>query len=318
MPEPIDAWWTRRQRSKSREVPYELGTFRDEWAHYPALQRQFHPDLNGGIALSQVPPAADVLLLWMCELGHRFAATPWEQRQKPSGSRRKSTWCPECTAGSGAAPRRRGAARGPSTRSARSGSDPVAEQRAEGYGLVAERAAGESKRAPMPTGLIDVRPATCERSPAARLDPGTAFASPCAPPTASAAESNLRALLHERLDLGLADEIRPNAVRTKEAFFTHLEVWPDIVIDELRVAVEYDTTGRDGLEHVGQRLDVDRRKDRLLRACGWEVIRIRTGHLPSLGRYDLAAPGVSGLLADRIVDRLREVRGPLFVDAYVR
>lgn len=298
MPEPIDAWWSRRRRSKARDVPYEPGTFRDEWAHYPALQRQFHPDLNHGIALSQVPPAADVLLLWQCELGHRFAATPWEQRQKPSGSRRKSTWCPECTAGSGAAPTRR-----PRSLSGRS----------ESKGRTPGR-----RLDPMPPGLVDVRPATCERSPAARLAPGDAFASPCAPPTASAAESNLRALLDERLDLGLVDDTRPNAVRTKEAFFNHLEVWPDIVIEPFRVAIEYDTTGRDGLEHVGQRLDVDRRKDRLLRATGWEVVRIRTGHLPHLGLHDLSAPGVSGLLADRIVDRLREVRGPLFVDAYLR
>jgi len=287
MPEPIDAWWHRRQRSKARDVPYELGTFRDEWAHYPALQRQFHPDLNGGIALSQVPPAADVLLLWQCELGHRFAATPWEQRQRPTGSRRKSIWCPECTLKSGASPR---PARRPAPR----------------------------RLEPMPKGLVDVRPATCERSPAARLEPGAAFASPCSPPTASAAEAVLRALLDERLDLGLTADARPTAVRTKEAFFNHLEVWPDIVIDELRVAIEYDTTGRDGLEHVGQRLDIDRRKDRLLRATGWEVIRIRTGHLPDLGPHDLEAPGVSGKLADRIVDRLRELRGALIVDAYAR
>ena len=299
MPEPIDAWWARRQRSKARHVPYEVGTFRAEWAHYPALQRQFLPDLNGGIALSQLPPAADVLVLWMCEIGHRFAATPWEQRQKPNGSRRKSTWCPECTAGSGAAPRR------------------VSRITASRARPVAERAGGETKRT-MPAGLVDVRPATCETSPAARLAPGTAFASPCAPPTASAAESNLRALLDERLDLGLTADGRPNAVRIKEPFFNHLEVWPDVVIDELRVAIEYDTTGRDGLEHVGRRLEVDRRKDRLLRATGWEVIRIRTGHLPALGQFDLAAPGVSGILADRIIERLREIRGPLFVDAYLR
>ena len=288
MPEPIDAWWRRRQRSKAREVPYEVGTFRDDWAHYPALQRQFHPGLNAGIALSQVPPAAEVLLLWQCELGHRFAATPWDQRQRPTGSRRKSIWCPECTLKSGASPR------------------------------PAKRRSPRTRLEPMPDGLVDVRPATCERSPALRRVPGESFASPCAPPTSSAAESFLRAMLDERLDLGLAAERRPNAVRTREAFFDHLEVWPDIVIDELKVAIEYDTTGRDGREHVGQRLDTDRRKDRLLRAVGWEVIRIRTGHLPELGPFDLEAPGVSGRLADRIVDRLGEIRGDLIVGAYAR
>lgn len=268
MPEPVAAWWERRQRSKGAVVPYDVGRYRDAWAHYPALHRQYHPDLNEGIALSQVPPAADVLLLWVCELGHRFAATPWEQRQRPSGSRRRSTWCPECAVGAGrAAPRR-------------------------------------------------VRP--CTRSSAGSLQPGTAFHSPCAPPTASAAESALRALLDARLDLGLDAPDRPNAVRIREPFFDHVEVWPDVVVEPLRVAIEYDTTGRDGLEHVGRREAVDRRKDRLLRSVGWEVIRVRTGRLPHLGPHDLAAPGVSGLLADRIVERLREVCGPLLVDAYRR
>jgi len=286
MAEPVEAWWSRRQRSKGAEIPYPVGRFRDDWAHYPALHRQFHPDLNGGIALSQVPPAADVLLLWVCELGHRFAATPWEQRQRPSGSRRRSTWCPECAAGSGAAPRR-----------------------ATVSGGVPRRAAVRRSPAARPL---------CSRTPAAALAPGTAFASPCAPPTASAAESNLRALLDARLDLGLADAGRPTAVRTREPFFDHLEVWPDIVIEPLRVVVEYDTTGRDGLEHVGRREETDRRKDRLLRAVGWEVVRIRTGHLPGLGAHDVAAAGVSHRLADRVVDRLREVCGPLLVDAYRR
>jgi hypothetical protein len=33
------------------------------------------------------------------------------------------------------------------------------------------------------------------------------------------------------------------AVKTRQPFFAHLEVWPDIFIDELRVAMEYDTPG---------------------------------------------------------------------------
>ena len=147
------------------------------------------------------------------------------------------------------------------------------------------------------------------RSPASRLEPGAAFASPCAPPTASAAESSLRALLDARLDLGLVAEDRPTAVRTRAPFFDHLEVWPDLVLEPLRVAIEYDSTGRD---------EVDRRKDRLLREAGWEVVRIRTGRLPDLGPHDLAASGVSGRLADRLVDRLGEIRGPLLVGAYLR
>src|SRR5690606_33928097 len=136
----------------------------------------------------------------------------------------------------------------------------------------------------------------------------------CAPRTASAAEARLRGLLHERL------EFTPerNAVRVGRPFFDHLEVWPDIVIPELAVAVEYDTTGRDGLEHVGRREDVDRRKDRLLREAGWEVVRVRVGRLRELGPHDVLAAGVSAKLIDRILDGLRAARGDLIVDCYVR
>jgi hypothetical protein len=51
---------------------------------------------------------------------------------------------------------------------------------------------------------------------------------------------------------------------------------------------------------------------------GWQVVRIRTGRLPALGPYDLQVSGVSARTVDRLVDVLRELRGPLFVDAYAR
>jgi hypothetical protein len=101
-------------------------------------------------------------------------------------------------------------------------------------------------------------------------------------------------------------------------FFEHLEVWPDIVLAEFKVALEYDTTGRHGLEHVGPRETVDRRKDRQLRAAGWEVVRVRCGKLQPIGPYDLAAAGVSDTLIDRIIETLGEVRGRLMVSAYLR
>ncbi|CAN5164003.1 hypothetical protein BH11ACT4_BH11ACT4_24900 [soil metagenome] len=245
-------------------MPYAVGEFRADWERYPVLVRQFHPEFNSGITLSQVPPAADVYLLWECEVGHQFVATPWEQRQRPGRSRRRSTWCPECAAGSGAGP---------------------------------ERSATR----------------LCGRTPA--LAAGEAFASLCAPRTASAAEALLRQKLDDRLEYtpGL------NAIRVGRAFFDHLEIWPDIVLPELRVAIEYDTIGRDGLEHVGRREPVDRRKDRILRAAGWEVVRVRCGKLQPLGRYDVNASGsISGRLVDSIVDRLREARGDLIVNCYLR
>ena len=57
-------------------MPYAVGQFRVDWERYPVLVRQFHPDLNHGITLTQVPPAADVYLLWQCDVGHQFVATP--------------------------------------------------------------------------------------------------------------------------------------------------------------------------------------------------------------------------------------------------
>ena len=41
--------------------------------------------------------AADVWLLWECDSGHRFIATPEEQRMRPGRERRRSTWCPTCS-----------------------------------------------------------------------------------------------------------------------------------------------------------------------------------------------------------------------------
>ena len=96
MAERVEAWWARRQFSRGAEVPYPVGTYREAWAPFPMLIRQYHPELNAGITLTQVPPAADVLLLWQCEMGHLFAATPTEQRERPGRERRRSAWCPEC------------------------------------------------------------------------------------------------------------------------------------------------------------------------------------------------------------------------------
>ena len=263
-------------------MPYRVGEFRDDWLTYPVLVHQFHPELNHGITLTQVPPAADVWLLWECEVGHRFVATPWEQRQKPDGSRRRSRWCPECRSGAGGGSSRKATAR------------------------------------------------ICERTPSVAV--GTPFWSECAPRPASSVEAKLRQKLERKLDLewmpgqrlGLLDrrglELVPryNAIRVARPFFNHVEVWPDIVLPELRVAIEYDSTGRDGLEHVGTREAVDLRKDRALRAAGWEVIRIRAGKLRPIGPHDIVAGSVSGKLIARILDELRAIRGDLIVNCYLR
>lgn len=271
----VQIWWARRQFSKGRAVPYERGTYRTAWAAYPELIRQYHPELNDGIALSQVPLAAEVLLCWECRVGHRFAATPTEQRERPGRVRRRSAWCPECS--SLARPQ------------------PVV--------------LGEPRSVPRPAKRS--APALCTKTPPLR--PGEAFRSACAPAPASAAEARLRQMLGARLSV-ISDA---NAVKTARPFFRHTEVWPDIVLTDLRVAIEYDTVGRHGLEHVGRRRDSDLRKDRHLRSAGWEVVRIRTGRLEPLGPHDLQMPSVTVRGVERIIDMLREIRGALMVDAYL-
>lgn len=274
MPERIEAWWARRQFSRGAEVPYPVGTYREAWAAYPMLVRQFHPDLNAGITLTQIPPAADVLLVWQCDAGHVFVATPTEQRGRPGAERRRSAWCPECA--SLAKPAR---------------------VRREGQ--------PRAKRRPGSRPL-------CGKTP--DLPVGTPFSSECAPRPASAVEAQLRADLFDRL--GVTPGL--NAVRVARPFFGHVEVWPDILLPELRIAVEYDSIGRFGLEHVGSREEADRRKDRALRSAHWEVVRIRTGKLEKLGPYDVQLSGVGRKGLERLVDAFRDIRGPLFVDAYLR
>ncbi|WP_138946112.1 zinc-ribbon domain-containing protein [Plantibacter sp. M259] len=288
MPERVEAWWARRQWSKGLETPYPVGAYRQAWAAFPALWRQYHADLNAGIVLTQVPPAADVLLQWQCDRGHRFVATPAEQRSRPGRERRRSAWCPECSD-----------AADPSRVIALPMRESVTDPVPAVAGIIRERRARP-------------KPSLCEKTP--DLPVGEAFTSVCAPKPASAVEAQLRADLHGRLTLteGL------NAVRVQRPFFQHLEVWPDLVYPELRVAIEYDSIGRHGLEHVGRREEADRRKDRALRSAGWEVVRLRTGKLEPLGPFDLQLPSWNRRALDRLVDTLRAVRGPLLVDAYLR
>ena len=274
MSEGIEAWWARRQFSRGTEVPYPVGTYREAWAPYPALIRQYHPEFNAGLTLTQIPPAAEVLLLWQCDMGHLFAATPLEQRNRPQRERRRSSWCPECSV----------LAKPP---------------RVHPAGHVKPPRASRAR-------------IVCPKTPV--LAAGEAFVSDCAPPTASAVEAQLRADLAERL------EFTPdlNAVRVTRPFFDHVEVWPDIVIPELRIAVEYDSTGRHGLEHVGKRADADLRKDRALRSARWEVIRIRTGKLEKLGPHDLQVGSTGRRTLALLLDAFRAVRGDLIVEAYRR
>lgn len=322
MVEPVDAWWRRRQWSRGVPVPYAVGEFRAAWESYPVLVRQYHPEWNHGVVLTQVPPAAEVLLTWECDVGHVFVATPAEQRGRPGRERRRSVWCPECAVQAQPqrwpvlpadwpeavpAPQRVVRATGRQTL-------PAAPARGVPAGAVATSRSRPDRSGARRTG--ERRPSVprtiCPKTP--RVPSGDAFSSVCAPATASAVEAELRAALSARFDF----TFDRNAIRLDRPFFDHVEAWPDIVLPELRVAIEYDSTGRHGLEHVGPRQETDRRKDRAVRAVGWEVVRIRTGRLPALGPYDLQVSGISKRTIEQLVDTLRDLRGPLFVDAYAR
>jgi hypothetical protein len=274
--EPVEAWWRRRQWTKNTPVPYPVGSFRRDWERYPVLIRQYHPDLNSGITLTQIPPAAEVFLVWQCEVGHVFVATPDEQRNRPGRERRRSVWCPICA-----------------------------------------QEANPPRIKPTPPTRPERRPAPRRpgaTSQAVGVQPGDPFVSASAPKPASAAEADLR----QRIGMRFEFDLSCNAVAVSRPFHGRREVWPDIVIPELRVALEYDTVGRHGLEHVGPREVSDRQKDGALRAVQWEVIRIRCGRLQPLGRWDITASAVNNRMIDRLESVLCDLRGDLIVSAYRR
>lgn len=149
---------------------------------------------------------------------------------------------------------------------------------------------------------------------AAEVRPGEAFVSAAASLATSAAQGELRRLLAERLDV----DVTPNAIRVRTPFFGKFEVWPDIVLPELGVAIEYDTNGRNSDEHIGERERADRRKDRLLEEVGWTVVRLRCRPLRQLNPWDVVVPGLSQSAVDSLVERIAALRGELFVAAYRR
>lgn len=295
--ESIEAWWARRQFSKGVDVPYAVGTYRADWQRYPVLIRQYHPYHNGMITLTQIPPAADVWLTWECDVGHTFIATPTEQRNRPGRERRKSSWCPGCLERAIDRPML------DPVRTAPPPPPPAQPPRPCGHPLGSRR----NRSRPCQVCLHAA-------AGAGALPVGTAFVSQWAPAVASAVEADLRQKLLGRLDFDASF----NAIRVGQPFFTHLEVWPDIIIDELRVAIELDTVGRHGLEHVGKREETDKRKDRLTRAAGWEVVRLRLGKLQAIGPFDVCASGVTSRVVDQVVERLGDIRGEMFVSAYSR
>ncbi|MCT2221889.1 hypothetical protein [Dietzia cinnamea] len=112
----------------------------------------------------------------------------------------------------------------------------------------------------------------------------------------SRAEQTLRQKLSRLLPVTPAGEA--NAVIVPQTPWGSNRVFPDILLCPYRIAVEYDSPGfrRDAHSSDGN----DPGKDAALRAAGWEVIRVRTGGLPLLGPYDVAASGPTQLAVDAV------------------
>lgn len=148
-------------------------------------------------------------------------------------------------------------------------------------------------------------------SPGSLREAGMPFMKPGLRVGTSMTEQRLRVLLGERLKL----HHRANAVRTARMFYGRQEVWPDILVAELRIAIEYDDPGRSGRAHRGLKEGSDQETDAALREVGWEVIRIRGGGLPPLGPYHVACRSVTAEVADEVVRLMRVIRGDAAVDA---
>jgi very-short-patch-repair endonuclease len=148
------------------------------------------------------------------------------------------------------------------------------------------------------------------QAPSARYEGGVAFMKPGLKTRTSATEQRLRALLGERIRL----PHRVNAIRISRTFFGTPEVWPDIIIPALRVAIEYDDPGRDRTAHRGLKEVSDLEKDAALAEVGWEVIRVRGGGLTELGPHSIVCTAITPPVVDRIMQLLRELRGDDAVD----
>lgn len=148
------------------------------------------------------------------------------------------------------------------------------------------------------------------RAPAARAEGGVPFMKPGLRTRTSMTEQRLRAMLGERIRL----PHRVNAITINRTFYGKPEVWPDIIIPALKVAIEYDDPGRERTSHRGLKEVSDREKDAALAEVGWEVVRVRGRGLSELGRYSIVCAGITPAVIDRIMELLRGIRGDEAVD----
>lgn len=152
---------------------------------------------------------------------------------------------------------------------------------------------------------------TNAHAPAALREAGVAFMNPGLRTRTSMTEQRLRALLGERIRL----HHRVNAVRVARTFFGRTEVWPDIIVPQLRIAVEYDDPGRSRRAHLGLKEASDLEKDEALGEVGWRVIRVRGGGLGPLGPTSIVCARLTAEVADDVVAMMRRIRGDAAVDA---
>lgn len=143
------------------------------------------------------------------------------------------------------------------------------------------------------------------QAPAARFQGGVPFMKPGLKTRTSHAEQRLRMLLGERIRL----PHRVNAITISRTFYGKPEVWPDIILPALKVAIEYDDPGRDKTLHRGLKEASDREKDAALAEVGWEVIRVRAGGLAALGPHSIVCATVTTAVVDEILRQLAEIRG---------
>jgi len=152
------------------------------------------------------------------------------------------------------------------------------------------------------------------QAPAARQDGGVPFMKPGLKTRTSQAEQKLRMLLGERIRL----PHRVNAIRINRTFYGKPEVWPDIIIPALKVAIEYDSPGREKTSHRGLKAVSDREKDAALEEVGWAVIRVRADGLEPLGRHSIVCSGVTAGVVDEVLAMLVAIRGEAAVSTLMR
>jgi very-short-patch-repair endonuclease len=161
------------------------------------------------------------------------------------------------------------------------------------------------------TGTACTRCRQSAAAPAARAEAGLPFINGSLRVGTSITEHRLKTMLAERIQLNH----RVNAIHIARTFHGRREVWPDIIVPQLRLTVEYDDPGRSRRAHRGLKAGTDSDKDEALREVGWDVIRVRAGGLGPLGPNSIVCTSLTESVADEVVSAMRRLRGDAAVDA---